>query len=95
MPCDSDGPASPAVAADSLLALVGGSTKRDKRGSKITFGPRWGDPCPVARTEDGGAYALVELPPGFWADIDEHPLHPAILDCVLGTAQPDPTQRLP
>ncbi|MCA8948767.1 MAG: SDR family NAD(P)-dependent oxidoreductase [Planctomycetes bacterium] len=49
----------------------------------VAFGPRW--QC-VERVQlgDGEAYGELALPQAFLGDLEQHPLHPAVVDMALG-----------
>jgi phthiocerol/phenolphthiocerol synthesis type-I polyketide synthase E len=59
-------------------------------GRVFTFGPRWNNIVQVSLlSEDDRSEKLVslELPGDFLADLDSHPLHPALLDSAVSSAR--------
>jgi amino acid adenylation domain-containing protein/non-ribosomal peptide synthase protein (TIGR01720 family)/FkbM family methyltransferase len=53
----------------------------------LSFGPRWQGLLRELHLGDGEGLALLELDPRFASDLDETPLHPALLDAATGAAQ--------
>jgi phthiocerol/phenolphthiocerol synthesis type-I polyketide synthase E len=63
------------------------------RASRLSFGPRWNVVDAVWRVSDEETYARLRLPDAFIADLNRHPLHPALLDMAAGLLaywQPEP-----
>ncbi|GIH19619.1 type I polyketide synthase [Rugosimonospora africana] len=58
-------------------------------GRLFTFGPRWNNTTELSFLPAGGPEKLVSvtLPDQFRADLDDHPLHPALLDTAVSSAR--------
>jgi len=52
----------------------------------VQVGPRWNSITSMLR-QDGQTVAFLELPEQFHADLDDHPLHPALLDVATAMLQ--------
>jgi acyl transferase domain-containing protein len=58
---------------------------QSNEGQAVQVGPRWQCLSYVARRENE-AIALLKLPEAFVSDLDDFPLHPAIVDCATSFA---------
>jgi acyl transferase domain-containing protein/NAD(P)-dependent dehydrogenase (short-subunit alcohol dehydrogenase family) len=54
----------------------------------LAFGPRWANVRGLRPVDEGVVELALELDPAFRADLEEHPLHPALLDNATALAGP-------